>query len=105
MRPLTVGVGETVDVELPAVAHRDGVPTHDLGVRLGAIDHRVIELVPGGAAARAGLAVGDRVNRVDGAPVDALGFRGIVQLIAPAGTAATVEIERGGAVGTVSIQF
>jgi RNA polymerase sigma factor (sigma-70 family) len=107
LRALTVGVGETVDVELPAVAHRDGVPFHDLGARLGVIDHRIIELLPGGAAARAGLAVGDRIVAVDGKPVDALAFRGIVQLIAqrPAGTAATVEVERGGATRSVSIAF
>jgi carboxyl-terminal processing protease len=84
----TVGVGlrELLDLDLG----RDG--------RLV-----VITTLPGGPAARAGLAPGDVVERVDGQPVRTLG-EAVARLRGPEGAEVRLDVRRGGEVRTVALR-
>jgi C-terminal processing protease CtpA/Prc len=56
----------------------------------------VVQVLPGGGAAEAGLARGDLVLRVDGAPVAELGFGGAIDAIrGPEGTRVSLGVRRG----------
>src|SRR5436190_3426095 len=60
------------------------------------------QIVPGGAAERAGLATGDRVVRVDGAPIDT--WETFVNAVrAHPGTPMTLAVERAGAARDVEV--
>ena len=55
------------------------------------------QVVPGAGAAEAGLAPGDEIVSIDGAPVAALGFEGAIAAIrGPEGTAVALHIRRAG---------
>jgi hypothetical protein len=57
------------------------------------------EVMPGGGAAEAGLAIGDGIVRIDGRPVVELGFAEAVQLIrGPEGSRLVLGVRRGSAV-------
>jgi C-terminal processing protease CtpA/Prc len=54
------------------------------------------DIIPGGGAEAAGIAVGDRVIAIDGMPVEPLGVEGAVAKIrGAAGTTITVTLRRG----------
>lgn len=64
----------------------------------------VMQLVPGGGAAEAGLAVGDRILEVGGRPVAELGFGGSIDVIrGPEGTRVTLRVQRDGATFEVQV--
>jgi RNA polymerase sigma-70 factor (ECF subfamily) len=104
MRTLTLAPGQRVEVELASVAldERNG---HSIGVRMELINHRIVEVLAGGPADRAGLRAGDVIVAVDGAPVADLWVRAIELLIAqrPAGQSAAVTIRRGDETRVVAV--
>ncbi|HZS39453.1 MAG TPA: carboxypeptidase regulatory-like domain-containing protein [Polyangia bacterium] len=58
----------------------------------------IVQVMPGGGAAEAGLAGGDRVLAVDGAPAAELGFSGAIERIrGPEGTQVVLRVKRGDA--------
>src|SRR6185369_7701133 len=59
--------------------------------------------LPGGPAARAGLAPGDVVERVDGQPVRTLG-EAVARLRGPEGAEVRLDVRRGGEVRTVALR-
>ena len=67
--------------------------------------NRIAELIKGGAADRAGLAIGDEVIEVDGVSVVELGSRDTMRVITqrPAGTTARLTILRGGQRRTIAV--
>ncbi len=69
------------------------------------LGRRISELVTGGAADRAGLAIGDEVVAVDGVSVVDLVSRELMLVITqrPAGTSAQLTILRGGAQHTIAV--
>ncbi|MDJ0379560.1 S41 family peptidase [Streptomyces sp. G-G2] len=66
---------------------------------------QVSRVQPGGPAALAGLRAGDRLTRVDDAPVTGLAVAQVVaRLRGGAGTAVTLEVERAGAALTATVR-
>lgn len=64
----------------------------------------IVQVVPGGGAAEAGLGRGDLVLGVDGRPVAELGFAGCVDAIrGPEGTVVVLTVRRGDAVRDVPV--
>jgi hypothetical protein len=99
---LEVSEGATlgpVEVSLRPLAEGEE-PTTDLvgiGAGLSATDDalQVTLVVPGGGAAAAGLAVGDRIESIDGRSVVALGFDDAIQAIrGPIGTTVRLAVRR-----------
>ena len=65
---------------------------------------RIERLIDGGGAQAAGIAVGDRIVSVDGAPVADLGLEGAVARIRGiAGTTVTLGVQRGTATTTYEV--
>jgi hypothetical protein len=63
----------------------------------------VVQVLPGGGAAEAGVERGDLVLRVDGAPVSELGFGGAIDAIrGPEGTGVSLALRRGESTFVVS---
>lgn len=93
LRP--VAPGEDAKVELAGI----GVVIAVRGTTLS-----VTSVVPRGGAAEAGLAAGDAILRVDGAPVEQLGFQGAVDAIrGPEGTTVVLSVRRGEATFDVQV--
>jgi len=88
--------GKTTIVDVWAVATMANAGTIDAS--MGPMTRVITEVTRGGAADRAGLAVGDEVIEVDGASVVELGERGTMLLITqrPAGAPAALTFLRGG---------
>jgi hypothetical protein len=85
LRP--VAEGETPRVDLVGV----GMVLAPMGEGL-----TVVQVLPGGGAAEAGVERGDLVLRVDGAPVPELGFGGAIDAIrGPEGTRVSLGLRRG----------
>jgi hypothetical protein len=100
---LEVGPGETrgpVEIALRPVAEGESPRLDLVGVGLVLAPRgeglAVVQVLPGGGAAQAGLARGDLVLRVDGAPVTELGFGGAIDAIrGPEGTRVSLGVRRG----------
>ena len=83
------------------VGAREGRGTVGIGVDLAGIPPLVTEVVATSPAARAGVAVGDRVVAVDGEDVTGMGPAGAYELLnGEEGTSVTVVVERGDGRGT-----
>ncbi|HSN89900.1 MAG TPA: carboxypeptidase regulatory-like domain-containing protein [Anaeromyxobacteraceae bacterium] len=100
---IEVGPGETrgpVEIALRPVAEGES-PRVDLvgvGMVLAPLGEglAVVQVLPGGGAAEAGLVQGDLVLRVDGVPVADLGFGGAIDAIrGPEGTRVSLGVRRG----------
>jgi len=84
LRPLAEGEQPTVELV-------------GIGAALSAIDDalQINQIVPGGGAQAAGLAVGDQIVSIDGRPVVALGFEDAIQAIrGPIGTTVRIGLRR-----------
>ncbi len=94
-RTLVAPRDRTTSIDLFSVAVTQVPGTIDAGFEN--MTRRVREVVKGGEADRAGLAIGDEVNAVDGASVVELDPREVMLLITqrPAGTNARLTIRRG----------
>jgi carboxyl-terminal processing protease len=83
------GIGAVMNTE-----DADGGPCALIGDGCGL---RVVEVLAGTPAFESGLAVGDRVSRVDGSPIDGLTITDSVSLIrGPRGSDVRLTVERGG---------
>jgi C-terminal processing protease CtpA/Prc len=90
--PLTVDLAATEEGETPRIE------LAGIGVAIAARDDGLVVqgVVPGGGAADAGLAPGDVILAIDGAPAVELGFEGALQRIrGPEGTIVTLTVRRG----------
>jgi RNA polymerase sigma factor (sigma-70 family) len=102
LRLIELTPDQRAEIDVPVVAWRGdvAVPTAGFGAELerGVLIPRLTRVRPGGAAARAGFADGDRVVAVDGADVTALSPHGVHILIAnrPPGETVDVTVTRGG---------
>jgi carboxypeptidase family protein/PDZ domain-containing protein len=82
-----VAPGETPKIELAGIG---------IGIAIRGNALAVTGVIPRGGAAEAGLAPGDLVLRVDGVPVEDLGFQGAVDAIrGPEGTTVLLTLRRG----------
>jgi C-terminal processing protease CtpA/Prc len=84
-----------LDVEVPVVALTGGAG--DPGMHVEPVEHRVRDLVPGGAADRAGVQIDDIIAQVDKTDVSRLSPQGIRALLLqrPAKSAAQLTLRRG----------
>ena len=97
-----------LEIELTPVAEGEE-PTIELagiGAKLSVDgDAMLVEAaIPGGGAEAAGIAPGDRILSVDGAPVTTLGFDGAIQAIrGPVGTTVRLGVQKAGAGGRTDL--
>jgi membrane-associated protease RseP (regulator of RpoE activity) len=103
LRLVTAPRDQTIDVEVFTIARTGEAGTID--ARFEFLRTRIEQLTAGGAAERAGLAVGDEVLAVDGASVAELDARTTMLLITQrrAGSTATLAIRRGGETRNVAV--
>lgn len=99
--PLTIDLKPLADGEEPKLE------LVGIGVQLATDGDalRVTGVIPGGGAEAAGVAVGDRVLAVEGAPVTTIGLDGAIERIrGTAGTSVRVVIDRAGASRELAIE-
>lgn len=102
--------GEAGPIEIPlhAVGPGEEPRTELVGINIGVAPRgdavAIIGVRAGGGAAEVGLVAGDLILRVDGTPVEDLGFGGAVDAIrGPEGTWVTLTIQRGDATFDVRV--
>jgi cytochrome c biogenesis protein CcmG/thiol:disulfide interchange protein DsbE len=86
----------------PPIEHRPGAPSW-IGVRFDRKTTRVIQIVPGAPAARAGIRIGDEVTSIDGHAV-VLDIEAVEQIRSlAAGVKAPFVVKRGGQPVTIGV--
>ncbi|HET9991781.1 MAG TPA: PDZ domain-containing protein, partial [Kofleriaceae bacterium] len=104
MKFATIPRDKTTELVVSVVQEGD-TGSIDAQFFMGGLFRRFAMLVPNGAAAKAGLQIGDEVIAVDGTPVTDLDGRSTMRVITqrPAGATATLTVLRGGATRTVTV--
>lgn len=107
----TIGDGETQGPLV--VALRPVKPGEEPGIEVTGIGaalektgdvFRVVQVLAGGGASEAGIAVGDDISAVDGAPVSAMSLGDVVGLIrGPEGTTVMLTVRKGSSGATVAL--
>jgi S1-C subfamily serine protease len=96
---VTLAQGGRASVELLTVALTQSNPS-EIGAKLDltSVVPRIVAVVPNSAAAKAGLAAGDVITAINGAPVQGLNAFGVWVLIVdtPVGQSVRITVQRGG---------
>ncbi len=97
-----------LSIDLQATAPGEDPKTELVGI--GAILNAdpagmiVVQVMPGGGAAGAGILVGDRVTAIDGQSVDQMGFGSAIQLIrGPENSVVSLTVDRAGTLAVVPV--